>query len=125
MNYPMNKKLAPVIIAIVVLTLLGVFAFAYNKTHQAEQLEDTLNPATSPEDAAFDALDAYLKENISTLSPIKETMGGTFYITRTRAFDNNGTVWYEDGHNAYTATFTYTVDDANVVTIENFAITAE
>lgn len=125
MNNHMNKKLAPTIIAVVVLTLLGVFAFAYYKTNEAERLQDTLNPATSPEDVAFDALDAYLKANISTLSPIKETMGGTFYITRTRAFDNNGTVWYEDGHNAYTATFTYSVDDANVVTIENFAITAE
>jgi hypothetical protein len=53
----------------------------------------------------------YLKENISTLSPSKEVLGGKFYITKIEWIgDNSGIVEYEDGHIALKATFDYIIN---------------
>lgn len=119
----MNKKIVPLVALLIVITLLGVFAFAYYKTQEAERLQDIIDPTTSPEDIAFDALEKYIKEHISELSPVKETLGGTFFVTRIRAYDNEGTVEYEDGHNAYTASFTYTIE-GDTVSVQNFSVVA-
>ena len=67
-------------------------------------------------------IESYVKNDISTLSPVKEQLGGTFYVTEIETKDGTGTVSYEDGHNAYTADFTYTVADDGKPTITNFTI---
>jgi len=53
------------------------------------------------------SIQSYITQNISNLSPEKETLGGKFYITEIEAMDGKGIVWYEDGHNAFRADFTY------------------
>ena len=65
----------------------------------------------------------YLKKNISRLSPEKEVLGGTYYVTRFTATDNNsGIVEYEDGHNAYKAKVSYSFDDTGGISINSFVI---
>lgn len=75
----------------------------------------------APQDA--DAiLGDYMREKISELSPQKEVLGGKFYITKLEAHGGAGTVSYEDGHNAYTADFKYSVDAKGKLNVTNFTI---
>lgn len=64
----------------------------------------------------------YVSSNISELSPVKEQLGGKFYVTSIQAKDGRGTVSYEDGHNAYTADFTYTINDEKGIVITSFSV---
>lgn len=68
------------------------------------------------------SIERYIAENISTLSPEPEVLGGTYYVTAIEAQDGAGTVSYEDGHNAYTADFTYTQDAGGAISIDSFVI---
>lgn len=66
------------------------------------------------------SIESYVTANISVLSPIKEQLGGTFYVTDIEALNGSGVVEYEDGHNAYIADFTYEVSESGI-TIKSFA----
>jgi len=74
------------------------------------------------------AVEKYLKENISNISPTKEVLGGKFYITKTDWVGNNsGIVEYEDGHILLKAFFGYEIQINNQnnnysVIINNFKI---
>src|SRR5690606_14288721 len=65
-------------------------------------------------------VETYVSENISELSPIKEQVGGTFYVTSISTENGTGVVGYEDGHNAYTADITYERDEQGNVNITSF-----
>lgn len=67
-------------------------------------------------------IESYVKNDISNLSPVKEQLGGTFYVTEIETEDGAGAVSYEDGHNAYTADFTYTIAADGKPTITNFTV---
>ncbi|MDD3711651.1 MAG: hypothetical protein PHP37_03575 [Patescibacteria group bacterium] len=65
----------------------------------------------------------YLQKNISQLSPEKEVLGGTFYITSIDFINENSLiVGYEDGHIALTAEVEYNYIDADNIIINNFNI---
>lgn len=64
----------------------------------------------------------YVREHIAILSPEKEVLGGTFFVTDISADAGKGTVTYEDGHILLSAEFTYTRDAQNNVTITSFKI---
>jgi hypothetical protein len=64
----------------------------------------------------------YVRQNISSLSSVKEQVGGTFYVTAIETHGGTGTVHYEDGHNAYSADFTYDVDHNGSTTITSFTL---
>lgn len=66
---------------------------------------------------------AYVRDNISNLSPEKEVLGGKYQVTDL-AFtgDNTGTVSYEDGHVAHTAIFSYSITETGEVNITSFEI---
>ncbi len=68
-------------------------------------------------------VEAYIKENISTLSPEKEVLGGKFYTTRL-VFEKNGIVQvsYEDGHNAYIANVHFSIEPNDQVKILDWTI---
>jgi hypothetical protein len=68
------------------------------------------------------SIESYVAQNISSLSPEKEVLGGAFYVTDIRAADGAGVVAYEDGHNAYTADFTYTMSDTHGIDIISFEV---
>lgn len=81
----------------------------------AASVKITEGTAVSPD------IEQYVSDNISSLSPEPEVLGGTYYVTSIAAADGKGVVSYEDGHNAYTADFTYSIA-AGVVSIDSFAI---
>jgi hypothetical protein len=62
-------------------------------------------------------VEQYIRDNISTLSPDKASLGGTWYIIRTHLDTaiHTGTMTYEDGHNRGTAKFSYTRNGNDVI----------
>lgn len=68
-------------------------------------------------------IEQYVRENISVLSPIKEQLGGQYYVTYIEAQEGKGTVYYEDGHNAYIADFVYHIDAKGFPLISSFKVT--
>lgn len=113
----MSKRTTIIIVIVLISVALGVFSYALIRNNSVKFGDE----AVTQTDPAFDALEAYIYANIGTLSPEKPVLGGTFYVTRLRALNGQGTVNYEDGHNAYEGTFTYTLDEKNVPTIANFS----
>ncbi len=83
----------------------------------------TETAATTSEPAVrYADIDSYVTSNISGLSPLKEQLGGTFYVTKIGSDNGTGTVEYEDGHNAYIADFTYSVAADGKPAIDSFVI---
>lgn len=120
----MNKiaLLAAVIIAV---AIGGYFAYSPKNPETApvpQPQEQT--PISNAPQGKLMSVEAYVTQNISALSPIKETMGGTFYVTEIEVEpeENKGKVKYEDGHNAYEAEFTYTSNDRTGHTITSFVV---
>ncbi len=68
------------------------------------------------------SVESYVSRNISNLSPEKEVLGGTFYVTDINVADGKGVVQYEDGHNAYIADFTYEAADGTGIRINSFVV---
>lgn len=68
-------------------------------------------------------IEEYLRKHIGTLSPERPVLGGTFYITsiESNPDTHTGTVWYEDGHIALVADFSYSNSDTGVM-ITSFVI---
>ena len=62
-------------------------------------------------------VESYLKNNISTLSPVKAVLGGTWYVLTSNIdlTKKSGTVTYEDGHIQKKKNFTYTINDKQEV----------
>ncbi|KND47480.1 MAG: hypothetical protein AB199_03560 [Parcubacteria bacterium C7867-004] len=75
--------------------------------------------------ARYMDIESYVRNSISELSPIKEQLGGTFYVTKIEMSEGMGLVEYEDGHNAYVADFTYSVAEDGKPTILTFTIRPE
>ena len=73
-----------------------------------------------PTEAA--GIEDYIADNISTLSTKPEQLGGTFYVTRIEAKNGSGVVSYEDGHNAYTADFTYSLSASGSFSVDSFVV---
>lgn len=111
---------------LILLGLGGLFT-AYRSQEPAapavsESLPPAPQPATTTEPARYMDIDSYVKSNISGLSSIKEQLGGTFFVTKIESGDGKGVVEYEDGHNAYTADFTYTVAEDGKPSIDSFVL---
>lgn len=67
-------------------------------------------------------IESFVRSHIHDLSPIKEQLGGTFYITAFTVHDATGSVSYEDGHNAYTSDFVYNIDMNGNISVQSFTI---
>ncbi len=64
----------------------------------------------------------YIKDNISELSPEKEVLGGTFYVTNIDFIDHNlAIVEYEDGHIALEAEVMFSIENKEV-SIKSFKL---
>ncbi|MFZ2555287.1 MAG: hypothetical protein WAZ27_04765 [Minisyncoccia bacterium] len=115
----MNKIALPVLVIIAV--AIGVY-FAY--APQNPQLPVAQQETPSAPQGKLMSVESYVTQNISALSPEKETFGGTFFVTEIEVEpdENKGHVKYEDGHNAYEADFTYTSNDRTGHVITSFVI---
>lgn len=67
----------------------------------------------------------YIKDNLSTLSPAPEVLGGKFYLTEFIINNpNTAQISYEDGHNNFDAEITYEIRE-NLVYLQNFTIISQ
>ena len=106
----MRKHIA-IILLLVALALVGILAWPDRLRAPAEvRIDSTVT------------LKAFFNEHLSVLSSEKEVLGGKFYVTRIEAKDGAGTVWYEDGHNAFVADFLYSVDENGVASVGTFTV---
>jgi len=71
-------------------------------------------------------VDQYIRANITTLAPDTPVLGGSWYVTSVvvDTVAHTGTVSYEDGHIASTATFTY-IRNGDLVSISNIIKTSK
>jgi len=77
--------------------------------------------ACTPEDA----LRNYLRDNLSAISPEKEVLGGKFYVSKLEITGpGKARVEYEDGHNAFSAQFDYSITN-DTVKVSNFRLMTE
>ncbi|HEY0908421.1 MAG TPA: hypothetical protein VGE35_03685 [Candidatus Paceibacterota bacterium] len=106
------------ILTIAVVGSLALMLFPDPEPRQRPVPQPTTNHAVEH----IVAVQEYVQMNVSTLSPIKETMGGKFYTTSVEVYAKSGTVLYEDGHNAYVADFTYSIDAAGRPSIVTFKV---
>lgn len=105
-DYEMKKI---VITLLVIALLVGTGLFVMNKKDNVSSVDQ---PSTQNR---MMSIDNYVKIYISELSPMPEVLGGTFYVTLIETNNGRGVVSYEDGHNAYTADFTYTEKEGSVL----------
>jgi hypothetical protein len=118
----MNKNYTWVII--ILLVILGIIFFAGNNTDGTTGTNATSTQGTNNATSTGTpiTIEEYVRMNISALSPIKEQVGGTFFVTDIDIGNGTGTVEYEDGHNAYTADFTYDTDANGSVFVRTFRV---
>lgn len=123
----MNRTVS-IVISLLFIIALGGFLFFFTPNDPVAPAEETATttpiapeePQAPREDTS--AVNAYVSENISLLSTEPEVLGGTFFVTDITSSDGTGVVSYEDGHNAYTADFAYSVDAAGLVMIDSFVV---
>jgi hypothetical protein len=120
-NRNMKKSHASYIGVFVALILVGYIFWANLFPTPNLTLPGQQN-APIPQYSETISIEDYVRQNISLLSPQKEQVGGTFYVTSIEAHGGAGTVSYEDGHNAYTADFTYAVDERGNPKVGSFAV---
>ncbi len=127
----MKKNTIVLILALIIIAAIFGFIAYQNNTSVVTNPIDTTNTDTqgnsnnTQEPANGDrmmSIEDYVRSNISKLSSEKEVLGGTFYVTEIEAQDGAGAVSYEDGHNAFTADFTYTTDENKGHTINTFVV---
>ncbi len=114
-----------VFMALVLLACAVVFIYSEEAT------APTIEISERPQDTAYQeeayknramSIETYIQMNISSLSPVQEVLGGTFYVTEVKASNGSGVVQYEDGHQAYTADFTYTHTDQRGYAVTKFRV---
>ena len=111
---------APIILLIVVLiaTAAGMALYA---TQKQEEVSVPVPTPVQTEERYMD-IETYMRTSISELSPIESQLGGTFFVTDIQIEDGTGVVEYEDGHNAYTADFTYVIAENGKPEVLSFTV---
>lgn len=108
------KKIIIIILAVAV--VIGIYVYLSPK----KEMPATSN-STSTQNRLM-SIDNYVRLYIGELSPVSEVLGGRFYVTSIETGNGKGVVSYEDGHNAYTADFTYTTSEETGVNVTSFVI---
>lgn len=115
----MNKQIG-IVISVLVLVLLGLSAaYYYMYLQDGDMVTETQVELTQEE--RENLVREHIRNNISTLSPEPEQLGGTFRPSEFTFFgEDAGTVLYEDGHNLFLGRFTYMIDGDGTVVITSF-----
>jgi len=110
------------VIAVVVIGLFIVAGFFISQSMDKTAPEDTevltgadQNPSTQAltQTQKETIVTTYIKAKISELSPELPVLGGTFYVTDISfTGPSAGEVSYEDGHVAFVADFSYSIDES-------------
>jgi predicted PurR-regulated permease PerM len=130
----MKKKnnYAIIILTIALVILIGVFFYVYSTNKQNEEqnkeLINNTNEITNTEKNELSEEEQqtvfnYLQNNISEISPEKEVLGGSFYITSIDFLNGQeAIIEYEDGHIAFKANVQFQYINQDNITINNFEI---
>ncbi len=120
--YNRMYKVAILFLVIIATVTGGYIAYDRPSTNDPDVEVPTPRPSTAQ--PKLISIEEFVTTNISALSPIKETMGGTFYVTEIEIEpeENKGKVKYEDGHSVYEAEFTYISNDRTGHSITSFVI---
>jgi hypothetical protein len=113
------------LLTLIVLIVLAIAGISYwSKSHPAATEETPVQQDTNHDamPGRYMDIESYVRTSISSLSPIKEQVGGTFQVTAIELHEGSGTVSYEDGHNAYTADFTYHVAEDGKPSVTSFDV---
>lgn len=112
----MNIRLLATILVLLVVVYASIVYLGRDKSK-------TMNTSTTASSTVQnETIESYVRGNISRLSPVTGQLGGTFYVTTIEAHGGVGTVRYEDGHNAYVADFTYSIDAAGKPSVQSFTV---
>lgn len=113
-----------ILLFIIIVAVAGGY-FAYgNRATSESTVDDTRQQTSDAPRGKLMSVENYVTQNISALSPVAATMGGTFYVTNISVDPEarKGVVEYEDGHMNYTAHFTYTANDQTGYIITSFVM---
>lgn len=104
----MNKSIILIIVAVMFVAVVGWMTLYV--------------PVAEPKiDPVSEKVETYLRENITTLSPVEEVLGGTWYVVSVIVdpMTSSGTVIYEDGHVQEEREFSFTVgEDGEIANLE-------
>lgn len=117
-------KFIVALLIIIAVVVGGYFAYGNGTTSESRTPRTQETSASQAPQGKLMSVEEYVRQNISSLSPIPESLGGTFYVTEIEVEPENrtGKVKYEDGHMAYEAEFTYTSSDRTGHTIISFVV---
>lgn len=126
----MNQQNKTLFIATIALIFVAAIAFyaarpSFMISGQANLQENSSDRADVYSSADRAAFEAFLRENLSDLSPEKEVLGGTFYLTTLEwETDREAYIAYEDGHIALEARVGFSVVglDNGAVQVDYFNI---
>lgn len=120
----MNKNTTLGILALIVLIGGGLYLYK-NRAPKVQVFDGQAAVKQIEANDRTVGIEEYVKRNIAGLSAEAGSpgeLGGTHQVTAFEASGGKGVVSYEDGHNAYTADFTYSTDSKGVVTIKTFVV---
>ncbi|RJR13353.1 hypothetical protein C4585_02230 [Candidatus Parcubacteria bacterium] len=91
---------------------------------EASTIELIAKSIVLPQETTNEAIgvEEYVRKNINDLSPKNPELGGTFFVTEIETAGGMGTVWYEDGHIALVADFTYVAEETGAARITSFVL---
>lgn len=107
------KKLIVILVPVIVVASAALLAILFF-------LPSSATPAKPA--GKLMSIESYVTQHITDLSPKKATLGGTFQVTSVDLGTGTGTVSYEDGHNVYTADFSYQAADQTGIQITSFVV---
>ncbi len=128
-----NTKIILISLVVILLIVVGVYAFTSqdNKTNSSGSEDNIADEIDSEEGSDMDennenieagvsteeqrAVNTYLENNISDLSPEEAVLGGSFYITSVSFTEEDvSIVNYEDGYTVLTAEANYTFNNGEI-----------
>ncbi len=129
-----NTGLTSVIVALVLALVVFGGIYWYSQQNESDYSSTDTEVMNTDSNTALDAsatntnqvsdetgVKNYLNINLGKLSSEPEVLGGKFMVTDLAVTGDKGVVEYEDGHNAYTADFNYTVNNGEVA-VSNFKV---
>lgn len=122
-----------ILIVILIIAILLVAQYKKNQINKSRTIgentpliEDEAKEEENLKLLQQESVTDYLMTNISELSPEKEVLGGTFYVTSIDFIDeNNLIIGYEDGHIALSAKVNFEYQDSENIIINSFDIINE
>ncbi|MDD2354364.1 MAG: hypothetical protein PHX76_03260 [Patescibacteria group bacterium] len=127
------KKNIKILISFLIVVLLGLAVYYLMENYENQENEPNLpvdiieqnNEELPKYDASTQAqFDAYIRENINTISPEPAVLGGSFYVTNLNWLRSNlAAIEYEDGHISLSAEVELDLSESGEIIVSNVYLT--